>query len=131
MITSRLLPKTEWPRVAAFAPFNQTGLPVGEIAEHWEILVVEDDGVIVACCSLSDQVHWDGFSVVEGYRRNPTVFRALLEESLRALVDAGVPGAHLTIPDGHPELTAMVERFGFVPAPGRLYLLAVPPRVEV
>lgn len=128
MITSRVLPHEEWDRVAAFAPFNEAGLPSGEAAQHWEILVVEDDGQIVACCSLSDQVHWDGFSVDAAHRGNPVVFRALLEQSLQTLIDAGVAGAHLTIPDDHPELAAMVERFGFIPAPGRLYLLAVPPR---
>ena len=131
MITARILPYAEWDKVADRPPFNVAGLPDESVAAHWEIIVVEADGAIVACCSLSDQVHWDGFSVDEAYQGNPAVFRHLLAFSLLQLQAAQVPGAHLTIPHDQPVLEAMVERFGFVKAPGSLYIVSTrPPESE-
>lgn len=127
MITARILPYDEWSKVADRPPFDQAGLPDESVAAHWEIIVVEDDGEIVASCSLSDQVHWDGFSVNPSHQGNPAVFRQLLVYSLLQLQTAQVPGAHLTVPENQPGLEAMVERFGFVRAPGHLYVINTRP----
>lgn len=127
MITARILPYPEWHKVADRPPFDRFGLPAEDVAAHWEIIVVEDDGQIVACCSLSDQVHWDGFSVNPSHQGNPAVFRQLLAFSLQQLQAAGVIGAHLTVPHGQPVLSDMVERFGFVKAPGDLYVINTMP----
>jgi hypothetical protein len=124
MLTARILPHEEWHKVADRPPFNDGGLPD---AAHWIIIVVEEDGEIVASCSLFDTVHWDGFHVNETHRGNPGVFRQLLEQSLTVLQAHGVPGVHLTIPNYQPALELMVERFGFVPAPGKLYIYSVRP----
>ena len=126
MITSRILPVDEWDKVKDRPPYNETGLPLPD--GHWAIIVVEDGEEILASCALFDTVHWDGFHVNPSMRKNPVVFRALLEQSLSELQASGVAGAHITIPEDSPDLEAMVEAFGFVRAPGVLYLPAVPPR---
>ena len=120
---ARLLPPEEWEKLADRPPFKDTGLPN---PDHWAIVVVEDAGEIVASCALFDTVHWDGFHVNEEFRGHAGVFRQLLGASMATLQERGVPGVHLTIPHGQPELEAMAERFGFVPADGKLYIVAVP-----
>lgn len=124
MLTARLLPAAEWDRLAVREPFASHGLPD---PDHWLIPVVELDGTIVASCALFDTVHWDGFAVDPAAQRHPGVFRALLDLAVATLRDRGVGGVHITVPDDRPDLQAMVEHFGFVPAPGKLYALAVPP----
>lgn len=121
---ARVLPLAEWGKLAHYEPYATHGLPN---PDHWEFIVSEIDGEIVAHCSIFDTVHWDGFFVEEQYRANPVVFGSLLERSLQTLREHGVAGVHLTVPNNQPELEAMVERFGFVPAPGKLYICAVPP----
>lgn len=124
-ITARLLPPERWEELRDREPFNVAGLPVD--AEHWLIPVVEIDGRIVASCALFDTVHWDAFHVDEAWQKHPAVFGKLLEFSVQTLRERGVQGVHITVPDNRPDLQAMVERFGFVPAPGKLYLYQVPP----
>lgn len=120
---ARLLPPEEWDKLADRPPFDQAGLPD---SDHWAIVVVEEGEEILASCALFDTVHWDGFHVNEEVRGNPAVFRALLGCSIAKLQAAGVPGVHMTIPANQPELELMAERFGFVKAPGTLYIVAVP-----
>lgn len=125
MTTARLLPMDEWWRLDGRPPFTD-GLPTDD--QHWLIPVVEDDqGRIVASCAIFDTVHWDCFQIDEDAQKNPAVFRQLLTLSIATLQGYGVPVAHLTVADDRPDLQAMVERFGFVKAPGSLYILAVPP----
>jgi hypothetical protein len=122
---ARILPEAEWARVADRPPFDQVGLPD---PAHWLIPVVEIEGRIVASCAIFDTVHWDAFAIDADCQRHPAIFRCLLDLSVATLQESGVPGAHITVPLDRPDLQAMVERFGFVPAPGRLYIYAVPPR---
>lgn len=118
---TRVLPVEEWPRLMEVEPFQTYGLPN---PQHWIVIVVEDDeGRIVAHTDLSDAVHWD-FHVTPEWRGNAGVFRALLEHGQEALQANAVAGAHTTIAD--PIVQAMAERFGFIPAPGKLYLYPVP-----
>ena len=123
---ARVLPEAEWDKVADRAPYNLAGLPPPN--HHWLILVVEDDdGRVLASCALSDQVHWDGWDINPEAQGHAGVFRALLQLGISELQKSGVPGAHLTIPDGRPDLEHMVDRFGFLKAPGVLFVLPVPP----
>lgn len=124
MLTTRLLPEGEWAKLDQIEPFKSAGRPD---PLHWMIPVVEKDGQIVASCALFDTVHWDGFHVTESERGNPAVFRALLEQAITTLRESGVPGVHVTIPPNSPELELMVERFGFVPSTGKLYIWSVHP----
>lgn len=117
-VTGRVLPVEEWYRVAQLEPFASGGLPD---PEHWRIVVVERDGEIVAMCSLFDTVHWDMFHVADADRGNPVVFKELLESGVGVMDGFAIDQVHTTIPLGRPDLAAMLERFGFKPAPGELY----------
>lgn len=121
MIT-RELPPTEWPRLSQIPPFDQ-GLPD---PEHWRILCCEDAGEILGVCGASDQVHWDPWWVHPDHQGKTSVFKQLLEAGLQMFSASDIYGVHVTVPDDRPELQALVERFGFIEAPGKLYLLAVP-----
>ena len=113
---AKLLPPEEWRRVLHLEPFASNGLPD---PEHWRILIVEDDnGAIVGCSSLYDTVHWDGFWVDPEHQGKAAVFRAMVSEGIKTLKDAGVIGVHTTVPDSRPDLQALIERFGYVAAPG-------------
>ena len=127
MTTARLLPEAEWDKLKTIEPFASNGLPN---AEHWLVPVVEDQGRIVASCGIFDAVHWDCFQIDDAYQANPVVFKQLLAMAIQTLQDHDVPGAHLTVPHNRPDLQAMVERFGFVEAPGKLYLIRTPPRID-
>lgn len=117
-LTRRVLPPAEWARIAHIEPFASGGLPN---PDYWRIVVVERDGVIVACCSLFDTVHWDCFWVAEGDRGNPAVFKDLIEAGVQVMDDHQIPMVHTTVPDERGDLGAMLERFGFHNAHGQLY----------
>ena len=121
-LTARVLPPEEWDRVRHIPPFDQ-GLPQ---PDNWRILTVEEDGQIVGCCSLYDSVHWDGFWIDDKHQGKSGVFRAMVAEGLTVLKEAGVLGVHTTVPDARPDLQDLVQRFGYMEAPGKLYLLYVP-----
>jgi len=118
MLTRRVLPPEEWDKVAGIPPFNTGGLPN---PEYWRIVVVERDGQIVACCSLFDTVHWDMFWVAAESQGAAGVFRELLLGGAEVMLTYGIRQVHTTVPDGRPELVAMLDRFGFERAPGALY----------
>jgi hypothetical protein len=123
----RELPPDEWYKLATIPPFD-AGLPD---PTHWRILCVEEAGQIVGVCGASNQVHWDPFWVHPNHQGKSAVFRHLLRAGIRLFQEAGVPGVHITVPNDQPELQALVQHFGFVEAPGKLYLLAVPELQEV
>ena len=121
-LTTRVLPPEEWHRVQHIPPFTE-GLPD---PTHWRIVTVESDGEIVGCCSLFDSVHWDGFWISPDHQGKAGVFREIIREGIGQLREAGVVGVHTTVPDIRPDLQDLIQRYGFVEAPGKLYLLHVP-----
>lgn len=121
-LTTRVLPPEEWAKIQHIPPFDQ-GLPN---PDHWRILVVEEDGVIVGTCSLFDTVHWDGWWIAPDHQGKAGAFRALVAAGLQELTAAAVAGVHTTVPDVRPDLQALITRYGFTEAPGKLYLLYVP-----
>jgi hypothetical protein len=122
MLTARVLPPEEWDRIRHIPPYDQ-GLPS---PDHWRILTVFEGDEIVGCCALFDTVHWDGFWIAPEHQGKAGVFRALVSQGVAELTAAGVQMVHTTVPDSRPDLQALIERFGFHVAPGKLYLLYVP-----
>jgi len=122
MLTTRELPATEWHKLTTIPPFDQ-GLPD---PAHWRILGVEEDGEIVGICGASDQVHWDPWWIAPDHQGKVGVFRQLVEAGIQMFQTSAVAGVHLTVPNDRPDLQELVERFGFVEAPGKLYLFEIP-----
>ena len=125
-ISSRVLPREEWPKLLSFEPYASQGLPP---SDHWIITVVERDGQILGCSAIFDTVHWDIFQIVPEERGNPVVAKHLILRSLSELEAAGVTAVHLTLDPEREELVGLAEHFGFVRSPLALYIRAIPPQV--
>jgi RimJ/RimL family protein N-acetyltransferase len=123
MLAVRVLPVAEWEKLKAIDPFTEAGLP--ESPEDWRILVVERDGEIVGTCSLFTAVHWDCWWIDAASRGKGSVLSLLLQASFALLADAGIQLVYTGVEDEKAELARLLERFGFAPAPGRLYVLPV------
>ena len=122
METYRELPSVEWHRLADHEPFNLGGLPD---PERWRIIVAEDEsGTIVGLCGLYDAVHLDPFWIREDHRHT-AVFEGLWLKTKETLQGAGVTIVFSTVSDALPEMHALLRRFGYQPAPGKLYLLSI------
>lgn len=125
MLTFRLLPVAEWGKIveAGIEPFASRGLP--EESDHWRMLVAEEEGRIlgVSCLTEVVQNHW---FITPGSRRNPAIVQGLWSATQQLLTEAGVGLLYATVSDDQPEVQDMVERLGYVKAPGQLYLLYVP-----
>jgi hypothetical protein len=123
MTTVRVLPPAEWPRLLAYPHFADHGLPD---PDHWRILVAESAGAIVGFCCLFDAVHWEAWWIAPTHRRDPLVVGGLIRQGVDLLRDAAVGGVFAVIDEDQTgAVRAMIERFGFKPAPGALYLAAV------
>lgn len=125
-ITARELEEAEWGLLlqAGVEPFASVGLPVDR--DHWRIVGAFDAGRLVGVAGLYEAVHNDPWWIAPSHRRNPVVVRQLWR-ALRVVLDRhGVGLLHVTVGDEQPAVQAMVERLGYQPAPGRLYLLYVP-----
>lgn len=122
-MTFRELPTADWHRLVAdgIEPFATHGLPD---PEHWRLVVAEDGGRIVACSSLVETVHNDWFVRPE-VQRNPVLVAGLWLATKRVLDDHQVSLIHATVSDYQPDVQAMVERFGYIPAEATLYVLRV------
>lgn len=114
----RLLPRDEWDRL------NGTEMesiwPI--LPDDAQVIVIEDDGALVACWSLFRQLHCEGCYIAPAYRKRTTVARMLLrglyqvaramgarsiataacsddvKVMLRRMQAVELPGAHFSIP---------------------------------
>lgn len=81
-MTTRLLPPDEWPRLvgtlleAAWPDFDRVTT---------RIVVVEEDGAIVACAAVFQRWHLEGAWLAQGARGRVSVGRALLQ-AVRSIV---------------------------------------------
>lgn len=121
--TTRLLPPDEWHRLAAFEPFTSHGLPT---VEHWRVIVGEVDGAIVGFCCLFNAVHWEPWWIDPAYRKHPGLLRQMVDKTGDELRAAKVTNVFVCVGDDIPDQQALVQRFGFEEAPGKLYMLALP-----
>jgi len=115
----RQLPPEEWPRLLAFEPFASGGIPP---AEHWRILVAEEAGQIVGFTCLYTAVHFEPIWIDPSHRHQPGLFAELWRASKTILDEYGVQLLFVQVPDTLPQQKRLVERFGFVAAPGQLYI---------
>lgn len=127
MLTFRLLPEVEWPRLIqdGMEPFASQGLPPVEVRANWRIIVAEDDGRIIGLSSLRTEVLND-WTIHPEARRSAHLVTGLWQQTRAVLDQEGVSLVHATVQDDQPEVQSMVERLGYVNAPGKLYVLYVP-----
>ncbi len=121
-MTFRVLDQGEWGRllVDGIEPFATHGLPD---PTHWILIAaIDDEGRIMGVSSLVEVVH-NHWSLDSSVRKNPAVLMGLWEETNRVLHAAGVPSIHATVADSQPDVQALVERLGYLPAEGKLYIL--------
>ena len=121
--TVRLLPPNDWVGLQDHEPFTTGGLPD---PEHWRIIVAEQGERIVAFTCLYTAVHYEPIWIHEDFRRHPHLFQDLWQASKQVLDEAGVSLLFAQVPDTLPHQKRLIEKFGFQPAPGQLYLLHVP-----
>lgn len=123
MLTFRRLPPEEWSKVieAGIEPFVTHGIPD---PAHWILVVAELDGRIVGVSSLVEIVtnHWH---ILPEARRSPSVVVGLWRETEAVLTEHAVTTLHTTVADTQPEVQDLVERLGYQPADGKLYILRV------
>lgn len=123
-LSIRELPQDEWERLAEIEPFATYGIPSGANAEAWKIIVAEVAGEVVGFTGLFNAVHWEPWWIDPNYRQHPGLVRGLIRAGLEMLEDSEVSSVFATV--GDEAIAGLVERLGFIPAPGRLYLLYVP-----
>lgn len=85
-MTTRILPPEEWSKVAHtdIAAFLAHAEP-----RDVQIVVVEDEGCIVACWSVLRVTHLEGVWIDPAFRRHFGVARRLLEATLRTAREWG------------------------------------------
>lgn len=119
----RVLPVWEWSKVldANIEPYATHGLPD---PEHTILVVAEADGHILGVSHLGEIVvnHW---AIAPAARRSPILVEGLWQETERVLIEKGVPAIHTTVADAQVDVRDMIERLGYVPAEGQLYIIGV------
>lgn len=80
-MTSRLLPRDEWARLAGTE--LETAWPV--LPSDAQIVVVEDEGAIVGCWAVIRYVHVEGLWIADAHRKRAGVGRRLLAGMLHAV----------------------------------------------
>lgn len=119
----RPLAPAEWPLLIrdGIEPYATYGLPD---PAHTILIAALQDGRIMGVSHLGEAVlnHW---SISTEARRSPSLVQGLWRETERVLQEKGVPSIHTTVADAQVEVQDMVERLGYQPADGKLYIIGV------
>lgn len=111
----------EWHRVVedGIEPYATYGLPD---PAHAVLIVAEEDGRILAVSTLLEAVH-NHWAIQPEARHSPALIAELWRHTKAVLDEAAVPTVHVTVADSQADVAAMVERLGYTPAEGTLYIL--------
>lgn len=118
MTTTRILPPSEWHRLAGT---EVESIVPGLVPEHTAVLVVERDGAIVGTWVLMRMAHVECFWVAPQHRGKAGVAGRLLR-SMRGLLHEWGVSAPIT-GSVTPEVTSMIERLGGIRLPGEHFAL--------
>ena len=116
-MTSRLLPPEEWSRLAGTD--LETVWPLLPPTAH--IVVVEDEGQIVACWSLFPVWHVEGLWTAPTHRAQPSVVFRLIGAMKRLLKTEGARSVYTAACSD--EVRALITRFGGTRVPADGYML--------
>lgn len=115
----RDLPPEEWDRLRTLTPFDVGGLPN---PAFWRILVIEVDQQIRGYVCLWTAIHCEPLWLDDSLRHHPKLFMDLWVAARAVVQDAGAAMVFSTVDDDRPDLQALWQKFGFVAAPGRLFI---------
>lgn len=120
-VAPRVLPPDEWDKLAGVEgleyPLDLMKADPGSVI----VVVVEDEGKIVASWIAMNTVHLEGLHVRPEGRGNPLVARAILLGMVTALRDAHIASVLTIAPT--PEIKRLAETGGFQEIPGTLFRL--------
>jgi N-acetylglutamate synthase-like GNAT family acetyltransferase len=109
VMTTRVLPPHEWPRlVGTELETVCESLP----HEHAKVLVVEADGEIVACWALLSVLHVEGVWIRPGHRARGAVGRRLLQGMAELVAESG--GAGVVSAACTPDVARLLTGLGAV-----------------
>jgi N-acetylglutamate synthase-like GNAT family acetyltransferase len=118
VVTSRILPRDEWSKLA--------GTEAGAFADRLPVdsaslLVVEDDGQIVATWALVSMVHAEGLWIAPSHRGRFGVVKRLLA-GMRAMARSiGCPAVQTAALSS--DVADFIARLGGAPLPGQAFVL--------
>lgn len=118
-MTTRLLPRSEWPRLAG----TEVDPVWTRLPEHAEVLVIEDDGRIVGTLVLVSLLHAECLWIAPAYRQRPSVMRRLLSgmwDTARARGARSLWSGSLS-----ETTTRILQRLGGQEIPGRSFAFPV------
>lgn len=119
-MTTRSLPREEWDRLA--------GAEISAVLPHVhatdvEVIVVEDDGRIVASWAVMRVVHLEGLWIDPEYRGRVGVARRLLVATLEA-ARRWTSGWAMT-GAASDDVRAMLAKVGALPVPMEIYVMPI------
>jgi N-acetylglutamate synthase-like GNAT family acetyltransferase len=114
-VTTRLLPRDEWPKLAG----TELETVVTILPDSAAVIVVEDAGVIVGCWSLLPVYHAEGIWIRPDYRRQGGVALRLLR-GLRTVAKRYGARAVCTA-SMDTTVSTLIERIGGQKMPGTHY----------
>jgi len=114
-VTTRLLPRDEWPKLAG----TELETVVTMLPDSAAVIVVEDAGVIVGCWSLLPVYHAEGIWIRPDYRRKGGVALRLLR-GLRTVARRYGARAVCTA-SMDTTVSTLIERIGGQKMPGTHY----------
>ncbi len=117
-VTARILPVAEWPRLAGTPLADHALNPTG-----CTVVVVEQQGQIVAQWAALAVVHVEGLWIAPDVRGHAGVSRALLTAMLDMLTTHQV-GEVLTQAET-PDVVAMIRKAGGTRVPGETWVIPV------
>ena len=117
-MTSRILPPEEWHRLAGTA---MEGIAERLRPDAGAILVLEEDGAIVATWALITMVHAEGLWIAPSHRGHAGLVRRLLRAMRELAAEWGCAAVQTgSVSD---DVTSFILRLGGTMLPGHMFIL--------
>ena len=120
MLTTRLLPLADWPRLTGTE--LESVWPILDPARA-QIIVVADGDQIVACWALIDVAHVEGLWIAPTHRKRGKVLTRLIAAARAAARARGIRAVGTTACSA--EVRGLLDHYGAVRVPGDSYVFPV------
>lgn len=118
-IVGRVADPTEWSTLLVGTQLARAELD----PDNSVVVVVEVDGAIAGCWAALACAHVEGLELMNGFRGDPGVARALLTTMTKALEDHGI--REVLTQAVTPEVEAMIQKIGGLRVPGTSWVIKV------